>query len=54
MIVLTGAGDRVFVSGADVREFRAQLATPETALRYDAAAGSCNRHCGKRRSRSSR
>ena len=38
VIVLTGAGDRVFVSGADVREFRAQLATPETALRYDAAA----------------
>ncbi len=38
VIVLTGAGDRVFVSGADVREFRTQLATPETALRYDAAA----------------
>jgi enoyl-CoA hydratase len=38
VIVLTGAGERVFVSGADVREFREQLATPEQALRYDAAA----------------
>jgi enoyl-CoA hydratase/carnithine racemase len=38
VIVLTGAGDRVFISGADVNEFRAQLATPETALDYDATA----------------
>jgi enoyl-CoA hydratase/carnithine racemase len=38
VLVLTGAGDRVFVSGADVREFREHLATPETALAYDAVA----------------
>jgi len=38
VFVLTGAGDRVFVSGADVREFREQLATPESALQYDATA----------------
>jgi enoyl-CoA hydratase len=38
VLVLTGAGDRVFVSGADVREFREHLATPETALAYDVAA----------------
>lgn len=38
VIVLTGAGDRVFVSGADIGEFREQLATPESALRYDEAA----------------
>jgi len=38
VFVLTGAGDRVFISGADVREFREQLATPEDALRYDAVA----------------
>jgi enoyl-CoA hydratase/carnithine racemase len=36
--VLTGAGDRAFVSGADVREFKEHLATPESALKYDAAA----------------
>lgn len=38
VVVLTGAGDRVFISGADINEFRAQLATPKQALRYDAAA----------------
>jgi enoyl-CoA hydratase/carnithine racemase len=38
VLVLTGAGDRVFVSGADVREFREHLATPESALAYDGAA----------------
>ncbi len=38
VFVLTGAGDRVFVSGADVTEFREQLATPEQALNYDATA----------------
>jgi enoyl-CoA hydratase len=38
VFVLTGAGDRVFVSGADVREFREHLATPESALSYDAVA----------------
>jgi enoyl-CoA hydratase len=38
VFVLTGAGDRAFVSGADVTEFREQLASPESALTYDAAA----------------
>lgn len=38
VFVFTGAGDRVFVSGADVREFREHLSTPESALKYDAAA----------------
>jgi enoyl-CoA hydratase len=38
VFVLTGSGDRAFVSGADVNEFREHLATPELALRYDAAA----------------
>jgi enoyl-CoA hydratase/carnithine racemase len=38
VFVLTGAGDRVFISGADVREFREHLATAEGALAYDAAA----------------
>jgi enoyl-CoA hydratase/carnithine racemase len=37
VIVFTGAGDRVFVSGADVNEFQEALATPESALDYDAA-----------------
>jgi enoyl-CoA hydratase len=37
VFVLTGTGERVFVSGADVNEFREHLATPESALAYDAA-----------------
>src|SRR5258708_6121496 len=38
VFVLSGAGDRVFISGADVREFREHLSTAESALDYDAAA----------------
>jgi enoyl-CoA hydratase/carnithine racemase len=38
VFVLTGAGDRAFVSGADVNEFREQLASPESALHYDQSA----------------
>jgi enoyl-CoA hydratase len=38
VFVLSGAGERVFISGADVREFREHLATPESALDYDTAA----------------
>lgn len=38
VVVLRGAGDRVFVSGADVNEFREALASPEAALAYDANA----------------
>jgi enoyl-CoA hydratase len=38
VFVLTGSGDRAFVSGADIREFKEHLATPESALAYDAAA----------------
>jgi len=35
VVILRGGGDRVFVSGADVREFRDKLATPEGAQAYD-------------------
>ena len=37
-IVLRGAGDRVFISGADINEFREHLATPAGALAYDEEA----------------
>ena len=37
-IVLRGAGERAFISGADIGEFRQRLATPEDALAYDAEA----------------
>lgn len=38
VVVLRGAGEKVFISGADVREFREKLNTPEAALEYDAIA----------------
>ncbi len=38
VIILRGAGERVFVSGADIREFHEALASPEAALEYDAHA----------------
>lgn len=38
VVVLRGAGEKVFVSGADIREFRESLATPQSALDYDANA----------------
>ena len=38
VIVLRGSGDRVFVSGADIGEFREALASPEAALEYDGHA----------------
>lgn len=38
VVVLRSAGDRVFISGADVGEFRERLATAEGALAYDEEA----------------
>jgi len=35
VVVLRGAGERAFISGADVNEFRERLATPRDALDYD-------------------
>jgi enoyl-CoA hydratase/carnithine racemase len=37
VIVIRGAGDRAFVSGADVREFRDKLGTVDGAIAYDEA-----------------
>lgn len=37
-IVLRGAGERAFISGADIREFKQSLASPEAALEYDSNA----------------
>src|SRR3974390_1368326 len=38
VFVLSGAGERAFISGADIREFREHLSTAERALDYDTAA----------------
>ena len=42
-LVIRGGGDRVFVAGADISEFREQYATPELAIAYDGKAEELNR-----------
>ena len=39
VIVVTGAGDKAFVSGADISEFEQKRSTPETTALYNQAAG---------------
>lgn len=43
VVVLTGAGDRAFVSGADISEFGEQRTTPEARAAYDAKAADAAR-----------
>ncbi len=38
VIALTGAGDRAFVSGADISQFEQQRSTPDTVAAYDAVS----------------
>jgi enoyl-CoA hydratase/carnithine racemase len=39
VIVLRGAGDKAFVSGADISQFEKQRSSPETVAKYDAVSG---------------
>lgn len=39
VIVLRGAGDKAFVSGADISQFEKHRSSPETVAHYDAVAG---------------
>jgi len=39
VIVLRGAGDKAFVSGADISQFEKQRSSPETVAQYDAVSG---------------
>lgn len=50
VVVMKGAGERAFVSGADISEFESQRSDPETIKRYDeigAAAGRAYGELGK-------
>ena len=42
VIVLKGAGDKAFVSGADISQFEKQRSSPETIAQYDAIAEVAN------------
>ena len=43
VVVMTGAGDQAFISGADISEFEKRRANPEAIARYDAIAAAANR-----------
>lgn len=43
VVVLTGAGDKAFVSGADISEFGEQRTTPEARAAYDRRAADAGR-----------
>ncbi len=50
VIVLKGAGDQAFVSGADISEFEEKRSSPGTTKRYNAASGRATddlQHAGK-------
>jgi enoyl-CoA hydratase len=50
VIVVRGAGEKAFVSGADISEFEAQRSSPETVARYNHAAETASealRHVAK-------
>ncbi len=50
VVVLKGAGDRAFVSGADISEFEEKRSSPETTRVYNEASGKATedlKHLGK-------
>jgi enoyl-CoA hydratase len=42
VVVLKGAGDKAFISGADISQFEKQRSSPETIAQYDAIAEVAN------------
>jgi enoyl-CoA hydratase/carnithine racemase len=50
VVVLKGAGDKAFVSGADISQFEGSRSSPETNTQYDRiseATGKALAECGK-------
>ena len=47
VVVMSGAGDRAFVSGADISEFEAQRSNPETIKKYDEIGAAAGRAYGE-------
>jgi len=47
VVVMAGAGDKAFVSGADISEFETHRSTPEGRERFDAVAASAGRAFAK-------
>ena len=47
VVVMAGAGDRAFVSGADISEFEARRSDPETIRKYDEIGAAAGRAYGE-------
>jgi enoyl-CoA hydratase/carnithine racemase len=47
VIVLKGAGDKAFISGADISQFEKQRSSPETIAEYDRIAELANQKLGE-------
>jgi enoyl-CoA hydratase len=47
VIVLKGAGDKAFISGADISQFEKQRSSPETIAQYDKIAEAANARLGE-------
>lgn len=47
VVVMAGAGDRAFVSGADISEFEARRSDPETIAKYDEIGAAAGRAYGE-------
>jgi enoyl-CoA hydratase len=47
VVVMQGAGDKAFVSGADISEFEANRSSPEARAEFDAVAAAAARAMGK-------
>ena len=47
VVVMKGAGERAFVSGADISEFEAQRSNPETIKKYDEIGAAAGRAYGE-------
>ena len=47
VVVLRGAGDKAFISGADISQFEKQRSSPETVAEYDRIAELANQKLGE-------
>ncbi len=47
VVVLRGAGDKAFISGADISQFEKQRSSPETVAEYDRIAELANQRLGE-------
>ena len=47
VVIVTGAGDQAFISGADISQFEAERASPEANARYGEVSGAAHAALGR-------